>query len=139
MLLRWTQHWQPRVVSKHVAQLVDLMPTLLHACGVEAPVGVQGRDLSDILDGKAEQVGDGASVIETSGGTLGIRTPTHLYGARLDTSLRNLTNDERQFFDLRSDPYEMTNLAMDNQRSALANALHEQLIDWNAHTPWMKG
>lgn len=139
MLLRWTQHWQPRVVSNHVAQLIDLMPTLLHACGAEIPVCAQGRDLSDVLDGKAEQIGDGAAVIETSNGMLGIRTPTHLYGARLDTSLRNLTNDEKVFFDLRSDPYEMTNLAAENQQSALANALHEQLVNWNTHTPWMKG
>jgi len=124
------------VNSRHVAQIVDLMPSLLDLCGGETPHTVQGRSLAPILRGEAERLPDDAGFIETSGGLIGLRTPTHLYGIRLATDLWTPAEDPYCFHDLRDDPYELHNLAGAGRQADLAEWLRGRLLAWHIGVPW---
>ena len=75
--------------------------------------------------------------IETSGGEVGVRTPTHLLGrqalAREGSSERGPTS----FYDLRDDPNEMNNLAGTGQQTKTEAELDDLLTAWDKSTPWM--
>ena len=76
LIVHAPRQWQPRVAQNHVAQLIDVMPTLLGCCGADIPASAQGCDLTPVLTGESDALGGGAAFIETSSGQVGIRTPT---------------------------------------------------------------
>jgi choline-sulfatase len=129
--------WLPQVNSAQVAQIIDVMPTLLDVCGADIPPDVQGRSLRPFLEGQAGVIGNGAVFIETSSGQIGIRTPTHLYGMQLSPDLRTISNDCLCFYDLRADPYEFNNLATAAEQVPLAAEMRNRLAEWNRSTPWL--
>lgn len=98
-------------------QHIDLLPTLMTAAGLSAPVGLRGRDLAPLLDGT---------------GTI---TPQGIYAEALYaryhfgwSELRSLTDERYKFiqapreelYDLERDPGERTNLAADRTQAAAA-------------------
>ena len=127
----------PRLVNTQVAQIVDVMPTLLALCGVAAPTPVQGRNLLPCLTGEQLTVSDGCAYIETSQGQIGVRSPMHLFGLQLDSAHQPLTR-HGFFYDLRQDPYEVKNLFGTPEQVEIANTLQASLEVWNQHTPWLK-
>lgn len=131
------ERWMPRVNTGQVAQLMDVMPTLLAACGAESPPEIQGRNLLPILEGERETLEDASAFIETSDGQIGMRTPTHLYGARLASDFRAVADAPARFFDLRSDPYEMHNLADGGEQREVADEMRARLLAWHRDTPWL--
>lgn len=139
MIYHAPSRWRPRVNDRQVAQIIDVMPTLLDVCGCEIPDTVQGRSLTPLLRGDRDTLDDGSAFIETGSGQIGIRTPTHLYGVRLDRDYRTVVNDRVWFYNVADDPYEQNNLADTDQEAALASALRERLIEWHQRTPWLEG
>ena len=129
--------WEAGVNSSQVAQIVDVMPTVLEASGCAAPAHVQGRSLTPILTGEQQQLEENWGFIETSGGEIGIRTPTHLLGGR--ATGREGEDGERpnSFYDLREDPFEMNNLAGTGQQTKTEAELDALLTAWDRSTPWM--
>lgn len=127
----------PRVVSAQVASILDLLPTLVRECGGEVPASVQGQDLGPVLRGERPHLERAGAFIETNGGQIGLRTPTHLYGAQLASDRRQIADPRALFFDLNSDPLQQNNLAPPQNQNALARELGEQLTQWNHVTPWM--
>lgn len=138
MIFHAPGRWTPCVNHTQVAQIIDIMPTLLDICKGESPAGVQGRSLAPILEGRAALVDDGMALVETSRGQIGIRTTTHLYGVQLASDLRTLADDRLCFYDLLEDPYEMEDLAQTDRQAALAAMLRERLVGWNQSTPWLQ-
>jgi arylsulfatase A-like enzyme len=128
---------QPHVDQSHIAQLIDVMPTLLDLCGAEAPAGMQGHSLAALLTGAGQAAAPDEAYIETSGGQIGVRTATHLYGLQLNADWQPDAGPG-WFYDLREDPYEMHNLAGSDSQAALAGGLRARLLEWHHHTPWMK-
>lgn len=128
---------RPRVVTDQVAQLVDVMPTVLAMCGIDAPTHVQGRDLSPVLDGRVASLAEPYAFVETSVGEIGIRTPRYMLGARLAEDLRRVAVPLHCFFDLETDPYQERNLAGAGEPE-VASELRERLLRWNAETRWMR-
>ncbi len=126
----------PRVNSSQVAQLIDVMPTLLEECGISVPASVQGRALGPILRGECETLAEECAFIETHQGAIGLRTPTHLYGMQLAEDRRTIIPDNRCFYDLCEDPFEERNLA--GSASELERELAQRLSAWNAQTPWLE-
>ena len=131
------QRLQPHVEQTHVAQMIDVMPTLLELCGVELPASVQGHSLVPCLTGAEQRMGDDEAYIETSSGQIGVRTPTHLFGLQLGEDRQPVAGTEC-FYDLRNDPYEMHNLAVMGAQSGLAEVLRTRLLGWHHRTSWMK-
>ena len=125
----------PQANTAQVAQLIDIMPTLLDQCGAEIPNSVQGRTLGPILRNERESLDENCAFIETAAGAIGLRTPSHLYGMQLQQDFRTIGDEEKCLYDLRVDPYEQQNLADGN--TDLEADLARQLANWNANTPWL--
>lgn len=129
--------WAPKVNSEQVASLIDVMPTVLAACGIEIPAHVQGRDLSPILYGDRDALDEPYAFIEApADSSIGIRTPRYLFGLRTDKKTRAILDEGRVFWDLELDPYEYNNLADQAEANAVATELESRLRTWHEQTPW---
>lgn len=99
--------------DNHLVANVDVAPTLAELAGAELPWKVDGRSLAGWLQGRPPPEWRTAVLLENRGGDRkgggktgkywGLRTPTHTY-VELDSG-------ERELYDLRSDPYQLENLA----------------------------
>lgn len=134
--------WQPAVNRAQVAQLLDLMPTLLKAAGVSPLPHLHGRSLLPILEGREDELAENHAIIECGSGDIGIRTPEWLYGIRRgqDRERHQVVNPCLSFHDLTADPYQLNNLATDPDVSGhpVATALRAQLETWHRDTPWLE-
>jgi len=113
---------------------VDFAPTLLGLCGVKAPAGMQGADLSRIVLGKGGR-GPGSAFFQIFGpyqagrvaeGWRGVRTERYMY-ARYESRPWVL-------YDLDKDPYELKNLVDDPGSAALLKEMDAKLSDWMGRT-----
>lgn len=138
MIFHAPQLWQPSVNSAQVAQIVDIVPTVLDACRCEIPGHVQGRSLASILAGERERLDEYWGFIETADGEIGVRSPSHLLGMRTSDGDGAAQENPGLFYDLRDDPYEMRNLAGSAEQAATAAQLLGLLRAWDAGTPWME-
>lgn len=129
--------WESGVNVSQVAQLIDIMPTLLSASRCPIPEHVQGRNLSPILTGERQRLDENWGFIETSGGEIGVRTPTHLLGRRVSASGGSDEGGPSSFFDLRNDPNELKNLAGTGEQDLSEAELDDLLTAWDKSTPWM--
>ena len=126
-----------------VISLIDVMPSLLALCGVEAPPTMEGRDLSAAFRG--ETVSDAPIYIE------GRMTRLHLpkanenvtgerYGAWRAIVTRehklaiSFDGEVRLVTDLEKDPYELENLAHRAEASALQRDLLASLREIGRRT-----
>jgi len=89
-----------------VVSLIDLMPTLLAQGRIAAPMGLQGRDLSPLLDG-----GDRGDVGASFAG--GVKWNPELRSLRLPDwkLIADGARGEAQVFDLARDPHEQHDVA----------------------------
>ena len=113
------------------------MPTLLSLCGGSVPAHVQGRDLASTVLGGTGSKGDEGVFVETSQGQIGLRTSTHTYGIRVDSNDGTVLDDRECFFDLRTDPYQLSNLRDARRDTGLAAGLRDRVLAWHHATPWM--
>jgi arylsulfatase A-like enzyme len=128
----------PGVDRRHLAQLLDVMPTLLDQVGLPVPPTVQGRSLVPALrQPDSEDLPAGDVVIETPSGWLALRTPSHLYAIGYDAAQRQLKAQPEWLFDLSADPLQMCNLAASVTHASLRHELRARLAAWNAATPWL--
>ena len=119
------------VNEDQVAQIIDVMPTLIELCGGRVPDSAQGRVLAPILNGASECLEETDAFIETASGEIGLRTRDHLYGMQLDED-GNPASGRDSFFDLGSDPFELNNLAA--LRQQMATTLRSRLSAWHGET-----
>lgn len=126
-----------QVQSGLVAQTVDIMPTVLDLCGRNIPQELPGRNLAPMLTQNAPAPTQKEAYIEITAGRIGIRTTTHLYGIQLADDLKAIEDDRYCFYDLRTDPFQMNNLAKTGQQADLAEELCAKLIAWHETTPWL--
>lgn len=104
---------------------VDLMPTLLGMCGVDAPSGVQGHDLSAVLlNGK----GDRPESIY-SYGQLGSEGEWRMVVRGLDKLVVDRSLEVTHMYSLGPDPFEMQNRARDPGVRILRDSLRALLRD----------
>jgi hypothetical protein len=73
--------------------------------------------------------------IETGGDGCGVRTRTHLLGLPRDPD-RALGARPHYFYDLRTDPYELRNLAGTEEQTDTAVELERLLRNLDAQIPW---
>jgi len=137
MIFHAPGRWAARINRAQVAQIIDVMPTLLGLCGGDVPESVQGHSLVPLIEGTCEELEENVAFIETSRGEIGVRTTTHLYGAQLADDLREAADECRCFFDLVADPYEQGNLAGGDREPALADELRGRLLEWHRLT-WIR-
>ncbi|KAA5541101.1 sulfatase-like hydrolase/transferase [Roseiconus nitratireducens] len=123
---------------------VDIVPTILEACGVEVPASISGRSLWPALTGDASIApqpvygeiypGD-ASVLDRPSADVAYRwvrdgdfklIVSHPRGGKVWGSY----GDQPQLYDLASDPDEQTNLASDPEFQSIEQELRTLLDRW---------
>jgi arylsulfatase A-like enzyme len=109
---------------------VDFAPTWLGLCGVAAPAGMQGADLSRVVRGQPDQ-GPESVFFEIFGpyqaggvtaGWRGVRTARYMY-ARYE-------HEPWVLYDLQADPDELTNLAREPSAAAVRDEMDRVLTAW---------
>ena len=134
-------HWPGRVRRhedrEHVAQTIDIMPTVLDLLGLEVPGAVQGRSLAPVSRDPQAELPAGEAYMETGGQMIGVRTLTHLYAQGFDTEARRVKEQPVWLYDLSDDPLEQRNLAGTGAESKVEDALRRDLLEWDAATPWL--
>ena len=113
---------------------VDIAPTLLSLCGINSPRTMQGTDLSSVILGRTQGGPTSAYfqifVPSHAGGVLhawrGVRTERYMY-ARTEA-------EPWVLYDLKDDPYEMTNLAHTDSASAIRIEMEAMLAQWMEKT-----
>ena len=152
-VIRWPGRIAPGSRSDAFIGTVDLMPSLLGACGVALPEGLQGRDLSPVWRGG----GPPADRPDTPGATESVYLQNMAHGwpnrdgwvgrwravrtARY-TYARWFANERGPWlFDRAEDPWEMTNLAESAAARPLLEEMEERLQRWmsGAHDPFSYG
>lgn len=140
IIYQWPSQLQASRTTNQVASLVDIMPTTLGLAGIPIPPAVQGTDLSSVVRGEAETVGENCAFIENSPGHIGIRTPTHLYGVQKRKGQGRtweITDPDFQFFDTMADPFELDNLAKSPNRPPIGDELRAKVVRWDNDTKWL--
>jgi arylsulfatase A-like enzyme len=145
---------QPANLEDHVS-LVDVLPTLCDALGLDVPYGVQGRSLWPLLTGGVypkEEFRSGYVELGYGGMHYGEheRPPLHfLYGGPRFDELNTVTQSgtvkcvrmgrwkltfdmlgNGELYDLQSDPGELTNLFNDSEHRHIRHELVEELLRW---------
>ena len=135
MIYSWPGRLKPGANNTRVTSIIDIMPTLLDLCGGEVPDGIQGASVASLLNGQNDSIEDNCAFVETAYGDIGIRTQTHMYGAKLSLDDKRVENEEWMFFDLIQDPYQQHNLAKTDTQAAIKDVLKKRLMQWNHDTP----
>ena len=119
---------------QEVVSLIDLVPTLLDASGIEPPDLMPGRSLMPRLRGSSEDW-ENCAFIQISESQIGraIRTKRWKYGiVALDkngeTESCADTYTENYLYDLKSDPYELQNLIAFQSHGPLCDHLRKKLL-----------
>jgi len=120
-------------VRSELVGLIDLLPTLIEWCGLEAPPGLQGRSLAGLLSGRDADWRD--TIFNEFGNpyaehTRTARTLTSKYVAYGEADVVTY----EQFFDLAQDPWEMHNAVADPRHANEVAALRAALAQWDRET-----
>ncbi|MFS0725412.1 sulfatase-like hydrolase/transferase [Paenibacillus sp. 1P07SE] len=117
-----------------LVSIVDLVPTLLEASGIEVPTRMQGRSIMPLLRGaRADWPQEVFVQISESQVARSIRTHRWKYSVSAPDAdpLRDASAPryrEEFLYDLYADPYELTNLVGYASHCGVANTLRETLI-----------
>ncbi len=137
-IARWPEGCPGGRRSGTLLNSVDVMPTLLSLCGVDAPEGVQGTNLAHVVTGDDGPSPDSAYLQILGPGWphrgpwvgywRGLRTERHVYARWHDEEYGPM------LFDREADPWEMRNLAGDPKHAQLQASLESRLQQWMTDT-----
>ncbi|MBK7928481.1 MAG: sulfatase [Bryobacterales bacterium] len=113
---------------------VDFAPTLLSLCGMRPPASMQGSDLAPLALGRRARTPDSAFFQifgpfqgdGTEDGWRGVRTENHMYARFRDKPW--------VLYDLKRDPYQMTNLAGEPAARGIQADMEKRLAQWMEQT-----
>lgn len=117
-----------------MAYLLDVFPTLCEAAGVATPCTVEGRSLMPVMRGRP---GRDALYLAYTDKHRGIRTDRW----KLIEYVVNGRHAMTQLFDMKNDPWEMKNLAVEPRHRRTLAGLRRKLVrmrdEWDdCRTPW---
>ena len=129
-------------ISTQITTIMDIFPTVLNVAGVEIPKGhlQDGHDLETILGGEEDSTHPGKFLMHFPHDHRSSYFTSYRHG---DWKLIYFYFDKKryQLFNLKSDPYEMKDLAQENpeQVKILMKEMKQQLTAENALYPEVKG
>ena len=136
-LVRWPGTAKPGQVREELVSLLDIMPTVLDATGLQPPDGLAGRALQPLMRGEQ------AAWREYLFSEMNFHTPDFV---RLQRSVRDgrhkllLTLNPRAneprlgLYDLRDDPWEKRNLVHNPALAPVKQKLEAALLQWRQET-----
>ena len=126
LVVRYPRAVEAGTARSELVEAVDLAPTILDWCGVQAPGFVQGRSVAPLLAGGEYTPRQSAFMmmrIPFGSSYKAVRTREALYAAwREGEDLREL------LYDLAADPHELYDVAGDTGREALLHAMRTELV-----------
>jgi uncharacterized sulfatase len=132
-LVRWPGHAPAGTVCPHPVSHIDLTPTLLDYFGLAVPETIEGESLLASFRDPAARPRDAVfieygryGVLQDSQG--GFQLIRCIFDGRFKLAVNLLTSDE--FYDLREDPHELTNLIGSPAHVEARNCLHDRLLKW---------
>jgi len=154
--------WEAGSVREELTTNVDILPTLLEACGIDVPPRCQGRSFLPLLAGGAyeprDMVFSEKTFHDTYDPTRCIRTDRYKYIRYFEVNifqdLRLATITRRDYFkddwrrktieelyDLENDPDEMHNVVDDEAHAETLERMRRELITWMRQTedPLLEG
>lgn len=117
---------QPAVCNSMV-ELLDLYPTISSLCGLKIPTGIQGKDLSPLLDDPGQRVRDTAfSVDPRNKGNRGflLRDERWAYIQYKEDASGGI-----ELYDMQKDPRQFTNLAEHPEHRLTVTVFREKLAE----------
>jgi arylsulfatase A-like enzyme len=133
-ILRYPARVTPGRVTETLFSHVDMTPTLLGLCGLPAPAGVQGSDLSGLALGTSDR-GPDSAFFQIFVPFAGDGTPDPWRGVRTrDAMYARTASGPWVLYDLDRDPFEQTNLAHDPARAPLRDRMQRLLDGWMTRT-----
>jgi arylsulfatase A-like enzyme len=109
---------------------LDYMPTLLGMCGLDAPQGIQGQDLSELILNGAGRRPESVYVQ----GRLGTPGEWRMIVRGFDKLVVDAKFEPTHLFNLAEDPYEMTNQIDDRTQRRRIDELTAVLKSWSRRT-----
>ena len=142
---RWPKKIKCGNSSNQVSSTIDVMPSLLDACGINVPAWVQGQSIFKVLNGEINTLRRNLAFIETSSSSrgnhlteIGIRTSSHILSLCLDKENHDLVEGTDSLYDLKNDPYEQRDLFNLKTHQDLKRQLRNTLTSWHNETPWLE-
>jgi len=134
LIIRYPRAIQKKEIDSLVSS-ADIMPTLLSLCGAPIPGGVQGIDLTGLIDGSGGGHPQNSVYMEGWIGktTEDERGPPDWRAVRKDEYMLTINVGDgttRYLFDMGADPYQMNNLA--GQGLPLEEELRNLLYWWKS-------
>lgn len=120
--------FRERRVSTPVSH-VDLLPTIMQFFGLDKPRMLEGESLYNLeSDSAMRDVFMQFFRYELElDGFLGCQPIRSIFDGRHKLNINLFSTDE--LYDLKTDPYEMTNLITNEEYTSIRNALHDRLLD----------
>jgi arylsulfatase A-like enzyme len=135
LVLAWDGRFKSALQADGLVELVDLVPTLLEATGLEIPPQVQGRSLMPLLSCDADPAHHRDYIYCEY---YNAWTHARSYGTMMRTVDKKIAVyhgvDEGEFYDLANDPDEFENLYFSNEYAALREQLLKQAFDASVFT-----
>jgi len=126
----WPGVTRPKTRIEETVKNLDWFPTILEMAGVEVPeaLTVRGRSIVGLLKGMARNWDNGLyGEYSTHHQT---RTETRMYRTPRWKLVRDFLNRERdEFYDLKKDPAEATNLIGERRHSSTIRELHLRILE----------
>ncbi|WP_417377810.1 sulfatase [Gimesia sp.] len=117
---------QPAVCDSLV-ELLDLYPTISSLCGLKIPAGIQGKDLSPLLDDPSQRVRDTAfSVDPRNKGNRGFLLRDERWAF---IQYKEDASGGIELYDMQNDPQQFTNLAERPENELTVKVFKEKLAE----------
>jgi arylsulfatase A-like enzyme len=108
---------------------VDMAPSILDLCGFKAPLPMQGKSWRPLVTGKGAKAPLRDSfVYSLHRGDPALPAAKALRTDRYKLILNLNPHDKEELYDLKTDPQEMTNLALDNQHKEVVAEMKRTLL-----------
>jgi len=126
LAIRWPGKLKPRIADDLLISHVDVLPTLLSWLGVAPPEGLQGRDLSRLIQSSAGEVPDSVYCE----GRLGLPGEWRAVIRGYDKLVIRPQEEATRLYNLADDPMEETDLAHDREHELTRDSMLALARQW---------
>ncbi len=165
LMIRWPGgKWTGGRQCEELISNIDILPTLLEACGISIPSSIQGRSFAGLLNSASYQPNEQVFAEKTfhdwydpircirtgrykyvcyfeKNGLYETPSDIHHMGSDIELAQRYTTRPAEELFDLQQDPRETRNLVKKPEHAALLGQMRQRLGTWMKQTndPLLKG
>jgi arylsulfatase A-like enzyme len=126
LAIRWPGNLKPRVADELLISHADVLPTLLAWLGIAPPEGLQGRNLSGVIQTGQGELPDSVYVE----GRLGLPGEFRLVVRGYDKLVIHPREEATSLYNLVDDPAEETDLAHDREHELTRDSMLALARQW---------